>query len=135
MLKAILLNPVVRAGTQRSLETVSVAARSPFMMLQEFSDSIDSLGVDQLVDGIQKLEEAFENEAVRFKFPEDLIAKIAEPIFLLQKLCPLIPAPFEEPFAEALSVAQEVAELSALMPMILSLKEFDLEAALSLIHI
>ena len=131
LLKAILLNPAVRAGTQRSLETVSVAARSPFMMLQEFSDSIDSLGVDQLVDGIQKLEEAFENEAVRFKFPEDLIAKIAEPIFLLQKLCPLIPAPFEEPFAEALSVAQEVAELSALMPMILSLKEFDLEAAIA----
>ena len=103
--------------------------------MQAFLGSLPSMDSDELVVGVGRVRNAFEQAgeaSTNFKFPEDLVASIANPIAILEQLSTVIPAPFDTPYTQALRLAQQLAEFAALVPMIDKAKAGDLKGALGI---
>ena len=135
VLEKVLLNPAVKTGIDHATAAAPEERRGPFEEMQAFLGSLPSMDSDELIVGVGRVRNAFEQAgeaSTHFKFPEDLVASIANPIAILEQLSTVIPAPFDTPYTQALRLAQQLAEFAALVPMIDKAKAGDLKGALGI---
>jgi hypothetical protein len=135
VLEKVLLNPAVKTGIDRATAAAPKEHRGPFEEMQAFLGSLPSLDSDELIDGVGRVSNAFKQvgeASTNFKFPEDLVASIANPIAILEQLSTVIPAPFDTPYIQALRLAQQLAEFAVLVPLIDKVKAGDLKGALGI---
>jgi len=111
VLEKVLLNPAVKTGNDHIDQAMTT-------VLETFLSSVQSVDQMQLVASLERVSNAFEQvgeASTNFKFPEDLVKGVENPIAILEELDSIIPPPLASAYQQALWQAKELT-MSHIIP-------------------